>query len=335
MEENETYEKEVNSNKHDNIKIKIKKIENNLEIQIFIENFIKKTYIGNFSLDDLKNQSNYYNQFNDPNMIIEEIKGYNGDKKIEVNEEEENITIKFPISSVIYKNIEFILRLKPKSDIEKIEEYEKILKELFDISEFNSKILKDNYKRYIKNWISPFEKLSANLIYSFYLENDDDFEKEEINDDIEPCISLLSLFREIKKYKKIKEVNKFHHQCDNKKNLLVLCKSKNEIFGGFTPLKFSSDDSYGYDNDSFVFSINKLKKYTKIEQNSTCSIWKYKNYGPCFSYDLCFEENLMNCISYSRKRYAIPNNFINTNNSYYDGSIILDSLEIFEINKIN
>ncbi len=341
MEENETYENEVNSNKHDNIKIKIKKIENNLEIRIIIENFMKKTYIGNFSLDDLKNQSNYYNQFNDPNMIIEEIKGYNGDKKIEVNEEEENITIKFPISSVIYKNIEFILRLKPKSDIEKIEEYEKILKELFDISQFNSKILKDNYKRYIKNWISPFEKLSANLIYSFYLENDDDFEKEEIDGSFighsiflyEPCVGEENI--KYKKYKKIKEVNKFHHQCDNKKNLLVLCKSKNEIFGGFTPLKFSSDDSYGYDNDSFVFSINKLKKYTKIEQNSTCSIWKYKNYGPCFSYDLCFKENLMNSISYSQKRYAIPYDFINKNNSYYDGSIILDSLEIFEINKIN
>ena len=43
----------------------------------------------------------------------------------------------------------------------------------------------------------------------------------------------------------------------------------------------------------------------------------------------------MNCISYSQKRYAIPDDFINTNNSYYDGSIILDSLEIFEINKIN
>ena len=69
MEENETYENEVNSNKHDNIKIKIKKIENNLEIQIFIENFIKKTYIGNFSLDDLKNKSNYFNQFNDTKMI--------------------------------------------------------------------------------------------------------------------------------------------------------------------------------------------------------------------------------------------------------------------------
>ena len=29
MEENETYENKVNSNKHENIKIKIKKIENN------------------------------------------------------------------------------------------------------------------------------------------------------------------------------------------------------------------------------------------------------------------------------------------------------------------
>ena len=98
MEENETYENKINSIKNENIKIKIKKIENNLEILIFIENFIKKTYIGNFNLDDLKNQSNYYNQFNDTKMIIEEIKGYNGDKKIEVNEEEENITIKLPNS---------------------------------------------------------------------------------------------------------------------------------------------------------------------------------------------------------------------------------------------
>ena len=58
-------------------------------------------------------------------MIIEEIRGYNGDRKIEVNEEEENITIKFPISSITYKNIEFILRLQPKSDIEKIEDMKK------------------------------------------------------------------------------------------------------------------------------------------------------------------------------------------------------------------
>ena len=71
-------------------------------------------------------------------MIIGEIRCYNGDRKIEVNEEEENITIKFPISSVTYQNIEFILKLQPKSDIEKIKEYEKIIKELFDISEFNS-----------------------------------------------------------------------------------------------------------------------------------------------------------------------------------------------------
>ena len=324
--ENETYKINVNSNKHDDIKIEIKTIENNLDFNLFfIENFIKKTYIGKFSLDDLKNQSNYFNQFNDIKMIIDEIKGYIGNRKIEVNEEEENITIKFPISSIIYKNIEFILTLKPKSDKEKIEEYENILKELFDISEFNSKILKDEHKKFIKNWISPFKNLSAKLIYSFYIENDADFQKEKID-----------FYGKIKIYKKVKDVNNFHYKCDNKKNLLVLCKSKNEIFGGFTPLEFSSDNSYGYDNDSFVFSINKLKKYPKIDQNSNCSIWKYKNYGPCFSYDLCFEEESMNYISFSQKRYAIPENFINKKNSYYKlGLIILDSIEIFEIQKNN
>ena len=73
-----------------------------------------------------------------------------------------------------------------------------------------------------------------------------------------------------------------------------------------------------------------------MDQNSNCSIWKYKNYGPCFSYDLCFEEESMNYISYSQKRYAIPENFINKKNSYYKlGLIILDSIEIFEIQKNN
>ena len=262
-------------------------------------------------------------------MIIEEIKGYKGNKKIEINEKDDKITLKFPIPSVTFENIEFILTLQPKSNEKKIEEYEKVLKlltNILDFSEFKSKILKDSKrKKFIKNWISPFAHLSANLIYSFYIESDEDFEK--LNEDY---------FTQYKKYKNFKDVTNFHKKCDGIPNLLVLCKSKNEIFGGFTPLKFSSDNTYGYDNDSFLFSINKLKKYPKSDQESNCSIWNYKNYGPCFSYDLCFLENSMNNIKFSKYRYTISEKFINKKNSYLEGDyIILDSLEIFEIKIIN
>ena len=125
------------------------------------------------------------------------------------------------------------MALKPKSDKEKITEYEKILNELIEkitISGFNSKIIRDKKnEEYIKIWCSPFKNISANLIYFFYKENND--------------------------LKKFNDVYNFHIKCDNKQNLLVLCKSKNEIFGGFSPLKFQS--GYQYDNDSFVFNRKK------------------------------------------------------------------------------
>ena len=153
-------------------------------------------------------------------------------------------------------------------------------------------------------WISPHEKITANLIYSFYNKTRNFFG----------------------------DVNRFHQQCDNKPNILVLCQSNIEIFGGFTPLPFLNDNSYGYDNDSFVFSINKLKKYPKEDQDNSCSTWKYKNYGPCFSYDLCFQENSMNRIQFEQKRYTIPKDFINKGNTLnFDDWICLNSLEIFEI----
>ena len=305
------YEFEEISNKNNLIKFELKIVEKNLEIKAFlVENFLTKTYIGNFSLEDLKKQSNYYIQFDDIKMIIDEIKGYYGENKKEINEEEDKIIIKFPILSITYKNIEFTLNLKPKSDKEKIIEYEKVLNNLIKkltISGFNSKIIKDKKnEEFIKMWISPFKDLSSKLIYSFY--------KEYKNND----------------FKKFDDIKNFHKNCDNKQNLLVLCKSKDEIFGGFSPLKYSS--GYGCDNDSFVFSINERKKYIKMLQNSNNSIWNFNYYGPCFCYDLYFEKYTMNYITYDQDNYTIPTNFIKKKKCYYANNyIILDSLEIFEI----
>ena len=333
MEPNEKCEREVISNKNHNVKIEIKSIENNLDFKsFFIEDYIETTYVGKFSLEELKRKSKYFMQFDESKMIIKEIKCYSGKRKIAVEEEEDQIAIKFPIASATFETITFILKLKKKNDKEKLEEYghafekykndiktlkekyrnkimelnEKIkkLEERFIIPGFDTKIINNkNKKEIIKMWISPQENITANLIYSFYNKN-------------------IIFF----------DVRRFHEKCDNKPNLLVLCQSNNEVFGGFTPLPFLSDNSYGYDNDSFVFSINKLKKYPKIDQNNSCSTWKYRNYGPCFSYDLCFKEHSMNLIQFEQKRYSIPKDFINKENTLnFDDWISLNSLEIFEI----
>jgi len=141
--------------------------------------------------------------------------------------------------------------------------------------------------------------ITANLIYNF-------INKDSPFNDVENC----------------------HNKCSNKSDILVICKSKNEIFGGFASSKYLRNNGF----DSFVFSISKLKKYLTEDHTDDLSLWKDKNYGPNFSCDFCFKENSMNEIKFVKKSCTIPNDFINIKNALYrDDFIILDSLEIFEI----
>ena len=59
MEPNEIYEKKVISDKNHSIKIELKSIENNLDFKsFFIEDYITTTYVGSFSLEELKKNQN-------------------------------------------------------------------------------------------------------------------------------------------------------------------------------------------------------------------------------------------------------------------------------------
>ncbi len=61
----------------------------------------------------------------------------------------------------------------------------------------------------------------------------------------------------------------FHKACDNKGPTLILIKTtKNRIFGGFTPLNLSKDkgDQNDETNQTFIFSLNLMKKYDLIKK---------------------------------------------------------------------
>ena len=340
MEEDYSYKKEIKSNKNHLFALEIKIKENNLHFNSsFTENYIIYNYLGKFSLEELQKTSDYYKQFNNIKMVIREIEAYKGDKKILLEENKDEIDIKFPIGSAIFKEMNFNLKLKQKSDKEKIEEYEKAferfkedikglnefiqkltdkinkLENRFLMPGFNSKIIpQDNYqKEIIKMWISPFKDISAQLIYCF------NFKYKE------PIADYDNGYDDLKN---------FHKACDTKTNVLIICKSKKEIFGGFTPLCFLSDNSYGYDNDSFIFSLNNLKKYNKNNQDKDKSIWRYVDYGPCFSYDLNFKNYTINKVKFENYNYGIPNNFIDKNCAIVDvdGWVLLESIEIYQIN---
>ena len=225
MEEDPVYKKEIKSNKKHLFLLEIKLKENNLYFySSYIENYITYNYLGKCSLEELQKTSNYYKQFNNINMVIKEIEAYKGDKKIILEENKDEIDIKFPIGSAIFKEINFNLKLKQKSDKEKIEEYEKAferfkedikglneyiqkltdkvtkLENRFIIPGFNSKIIpQDNYqKEIIKMWISPFKNISAQLIYCFNFRY-----KEPIND-----------------YENgYDDLKNFHKACDTKTNI--------------------------------------------------------------------------------------------------------------------
>ena len=94
-----------------------------------------------------------------------------------------------------------------------------------------------------------------------------------------------------------------------------------------------SDNTYGYDNDSFIFSVNNLKKYSKYNLNNDKSIWRYADYGPCFSYDMNFKINTINQVKFECTNYCIPKNLVDKNNAIIgsDNWILLDSIEIYQI----
>ena len=73
----------------------------------------------------------------------------------------------------------------------------------------------------------------------------------------------------------------FHEKCDGAKCSLVLIETdKGKRFGGFTTSSWSGDCIDKKDEDSFIFSLNKMKIYENIP--GELAIGCYPNYGPIF-----------------------------------------------------
>ena len=319
------YDIKLKTKENNEMNISIGYIDSKLSITAFFyKNYFKKTFSNSFTLDELKESSSYYKQFNNEKEIINEIVNnkLKGEEKIEGNEETSNvINLEIPLPSTNFSKISFELKQVNKTSEEILNEYKYIINQYenkFIISNFKSKILagKDLEKETIKIWISPKKKLEAQLLFSFH--------------DIEYKEDPKSKYT----YKLDSNINvrNFHNSCNYKNNILVICKSKNEIFGGYTPLSFNSDDEYGKDNDSFLFSLNKLQKYHKNNYENTNSLWCYKNYGPCFHWDLYFREKKIHAVKFEKKNYLTPEKWIDKDNCYVnDEGILLDSLEVFQI----
>ena len=332
-EDNYFYTRKIITSQINKMNLKIETKQDKLYICCFYKNeYITNTFSNSFSLEELKKQSKqskqskFYDLFDNVKEVLDEIKNNhikNGEY-IEGNEDtSREIKLFIPIPLYKIKSINFLLKKEEKSPKIELEEYKLATynyQNELTIDNFKSKILmgKNRQKHNIKGWISQNKKLRANKLYSFY---DQSYDKSK---------NIENKNMNNIDYKD--EVRKFHDACDNKKNILILLKSKKEILGGFTPLSFDSSGKYKYNSESFLFSINKSKKYANINLDNSRSIFCHKNFGPTFDDDLSFIENKINVIKSCKKSYNTNNNWINLKNCFsnYD-EIVLDSLEIFQI----
>ena len=73
----------------------------------------------------------------------------------------------------------------------------------------------------------------------------------------------------------------FHEKCDNINNTLILIHTScNKRFGGFTTQTWDGEDIKKKDNNSFIFSIDKMRIYDIIQDKN--AIYCNPDYGPVF-----------------------------------------------------
>ena len=175
-----------------------------------------------------------------------------------------------------------------KNELKDIKEKLNILwkesEEKKQISNLNSEIINENekYKKLLKTWINPLKKIKAELLYRLS-ENGESY-------------------------------STFHELCDNKGPTLTLFHVKDgNIVGIYTPLSWDSNSNWKNDNDTFIFNLNKEKKYKKIisDHSAYCN----STYGP---YTYAF-----GCYSSAKK--SILHNPAAINSYYNNGSDILPS----------
>ena len=237
---------------------------------------LNKSFSNKFTIHEIQ-QNKYFVQFDTLNEIYDEVFERTKKDKITISENENTLIINIPLPSTKITEQKFELKQISKNDNEKINDLTQLVikqnKEIADlknelkdikeklnilwkereekkqISNLNSKIINENekYKKLLKTWINPLQKLKAELLYRLS-ENGESY-------------------------------STFHELCDNKGPTLTLFHvNDGNIVGIYTPLSWDSKSGWKNDNDTFIFNLNKEQKYKKIK--SDCSAYCYNTYGP-------------------------------------------------------
>ena len=302
---------EITSDKNNTYSIQFT-LNSSLEIVANQKNAVlNKSFSNKFTIHEIQ-QNKYFVQFDTLNEIYNEVFERTKKDKITITENENTLIINIPLPSTKITEQKFELKQISKNDNEKINDLTQLVikqnKEITDlknelkdikeklnilwkeceekkqISNLNSKIINENekYKKLLKTWINPLKKIKAELLYRLS-ENGESY-------------------------------STFHELCDNKGPTLTLFHvNDGNIVGIYTPLSWDSKSGWKNDNDTFIFNLNKEKKYKKIKSDN--STYCNNTYGPHTYGFGCETKNMNSIVHYSADI-----------NSYYDnGSDILPS----------
>ena len=260
----------------------------NISFNVNSVNTLKnESFENSFSLSQI--QTNKYfkicESLNEAFLLLIELSN-SEDKKI-ISKSSKEISLIFPINNPLIKEVSFLLKIKEKNLEDKIDElYNLIEKQQIEINSLKKEIadLKEQKKKEEEKKDKTEEKFM--LKSSFILNKDKD--EETIREWINPYkkYKFKLIFRMSRDGSNCSD---FHRCCDNMGPTLLLFKTdKNYRFGAYTPLNWvtppSGEVNDPNDNVTFLFSLNKMKKFTKIPGQNGQTARSQKEYGPLLGY---------------------------------------------------
>ena len=185
------------------------------------------------------------------------------------------------------------------------------------------------------NW-SNIEKVKTDYINESIILNDKD--KDILYKWLNPLFNNQRFYLKLL-YRRGNDMSfeTFHKKCDNKGQTVIICKSKEEKFGGYTNINWESPSMFRAENKDgpFIFSITKNKKYDYSDK-SKHSIYLDKDHGPDFNWDFVFNGPKQMEVCYCAIKdngYAYSSEALIGDGT--DKEIEVDEVEVFEIKIIN
>ena len=335
-----------------------------------INSFLSKRYEEEFSKNNLNQISKFFMLFNDISEILTELKLRIEKNNFEINVNENTFEILFKVEISNINEFNLILKRKEedlKTIVETLcsiikKQEEKINKLEEEKIETNNKINKlEEEKNKSINRINKLEKelnKSNNIIKK--LEEESNKKIKQLENEINTIKYPLTIFKESKILKNKEEeimilnwikpnsnvvkinllyqisrdgdnINTFYEKVKNEFPTLIIIQSKTGFkFGGYTTNTWEQRKIYKKDLSSFLFSLNKKKKYNIKNNHFQNGIYGSDSYFAFGSgHDICiYDKCTSNKNNYCNSRsYNTTEKYeLNDQNCFY-----VDELEVYNI----